>query len=77
MKPTLGRIVHFLVHQPDGSKTASAAIVTYVYPDDDANSVDLTVFRRNSAAAPLMQIKEDGKNDLEASPYSWMWPPRE
>lgn len=71
--PSIGRIVLFLTNRPDGSRDASPAIITYVNPD---GSVDLTVFRRNSAASPLSNISEDGTEAAAKSAFSWTWPPR-
>ena len=72
-RPSLGRIVHCLTRQPDGSQKESAAMITYVYDDD---TIDMTVFARGIAAAPLTAIKMDGKNDPAESAYSWVWPSR-
>lgn len=71
--PSLGRIVHLLTNRPDGSQDAAAAIITYVNSD---GSVDLTVFRRQTAASALSKIHKEGTPEAAGSPFSWIWPSR-
>ena len=69
----IGRVVHFLTNRPDGSRDVAPGIVTFVNSD---GSIDLTVFRRNSAASPLSRIFEDATPEAAKSAYSWTWPSR-
>jgi hypothetical protein len=75
MKPSMGRIVRYVNEEG----VHLAAIVTYVYTDDD-ECVDLTVFQRphlnqgewkQFTGAIQVAYSED------FLPNSWHWPPRE
>lgn len=68
MKPTIGRIVHFL----DVSGFTRAAIVTKIYPE---NRVDLTVFYPKNER-PIYADVDVANIPFGDYPMSWSWPPR-
>lgn len=72
MKPSIGRIVHFV----DERGSHLAAIITWVYAD--GTSVDLTCFYRQSdiAAHSGGMAFARVRNDGEASEGTWHWPER-
>jgi hypothetical protein len=75
MKASIGRIIHFVnvygEHMP--------AIITYVYPDDPEQRVDLTVFDRphirSLTEIPLLWAAEQIPFHEDES-ESWHWPER-
>lgn len=76
LKPTVGRIVHYVDFQNGGTDPGPcrAAIVTHVIEPDKADAyVDLTIFDPNG-------YRLDGavKNDeTRATGETWHWPERE
>lgn len=71
MKPTVGRIVHYIPEWA-GAGGASAnplpAIITAVYDND---TVELGVFGRNYYPATAIY------HAAQANPGTWFWPPRQ
>jgi hypothetical protein len=84
MKPTIGRIVHYVETRPDQFGIEKAAIISAVGTGLDMDTVDLHVFQ------PLATVKHDGPayepvtavgrvpfNYTSKEPGSWHWPERE
>jgi hypothetical protein len=68
MKPTVGRIVHYI----DGAGECQAAIVTRV-PAENASFVELTVF---PPALGLLFVTA-GHDETNKRRHMWHWPERE
>jgi hypothetical protein len=77
MKPTVGRIVHFVSRFGDG-KEVFPAIITHVWTD---TSVNLIVFwDGTNSGVPLDTDPWETSRTLDESPTpdldTWHWPPR-
>lgn len=70
MKPTIGRIVHFVDSNED-ENYCQAAIITSV--DTENKKVSLTVFGKHGSR--IEHKISEGKNNLEL--FTWHWPERE
>lgn len=72
MKPTVGRIVHFVPPEDAGWKGQHmAAIVTHVWSEKMINAA---IFNPNGETFGKTSIEEDPEGK---KPYSWHWPERE
>lgn len=72
MKPSVGRIVHYVSYGTTGGEFKPehrAAIVTWVYPDQ---AVALCVLNPNG-----MFFNEHVLFDVDCIPGTWHWPERE
>lgn len=84
MKPTIGRIVHYIVNEPDlvhfpgapngniRAGTILPAIITATFSDTCAN---LKVFGDHSADAWITS-RNCPDEGVEPIPGQWFWPPR-
>ena len=73
MKPTIGRIVHFVANLVEPEQHYPA-IITHVWSD---TCVNLEVFRKGTAARDVMDtgVKTSVTFDESGTqPYSWHWP---
>lgn len=68
MKPTVGRIVHFV----NESGTHMAAIVTKVWTD---TCVNLVVFEPYDGCPTV--VRTSVCESVNSAPFSWHWPERE
>jgi hypothetical protein len=65
-KPSVGRIVHYLIHS-EGAIEPRAAIITKV--NDEGDSVHLQVFNYNHMYPRLFVVEGTGAGE-------WSWPER-
>lgn len=71
MKPTIGRIVHFVPPTDAGWQSQHmAAIITYVHGD---TMVNLCVFDPDGLAIGMSSVEEERGG---TAPRSWHWPER-
>jgi hypothetical protein len=60
MKPSVGRIVHYVSHEmPGGSPVCRAAVVTAV--NEDSGTLNLTVFETTNTLAGVGALYDEGK----------------
>lgn len=77
MKPSIGRIVHFVAEMDAPASAHYAAVVTHVWSE---TCVNLFVFPKGSSndGADSGVKTSVTFNDPEAGkPYTWHWPERE
>lgn len=82
MKPTIGRIVHYVTTFVDSGKTAERpaiitavvrpAIITAVETDSEEEKVSLTVFHNNAIEHVHGIPNDEGEMPIQ----TWHWPPR-
>lgn len=73
MKPTIGRIVHYVTTFVDSGKTAvRPAIITAVETDSEEEKVSLTVFHNNAIEHVHGIPNDEGEMPIQ----TWHWPPR-
>ena len=73
MKPTVGRIVHYMQYDGEGDNpTCTVAIITGV--DTENEKVTLTVFPKHSPPGIVAKVPQDEQNKTA---WSWHWPERE
>ena len=82
-KPTVGRIVHYVLSTQDGTNSANvghhrAPMIVRVWSDD---CVQLQVFTDGPNDRPdgtgLIWVTSVSFNDTEKLPRTWHWPERE
>jgi hypothetical protein len=77
MKPTIGRIVHFVSSGDDAQHPSAhfAAVITHVWSDV---CVNLAVFPKGTPLDGLHSgVKTSVMFNEQPAPYSWHWPERD
>lgn len=70
MKPSIGRIVHFVL---DSTKSPIAAIIVAVWTD---TCVNLRIFRDGSNTQPEWQTSKIFDDSETPASGTWHWPPK-